>query len=404
MSRPEFTEINGGITAPRGVLAAGVACGIKKTGNKDLALIYSLQPASAAATFTTNRVKAAPVLLNQETIKRGIFRAVVVNSGNANACTGADGLTDARSIQSEAAKLLKIPRGQVFVASTGVIGQRLPVDRIVKGIERAAKVLSPRGGEDAARAIMTTDAFSKAAALKVATRQGEYVIGGIAKGAGMICPQMATMLCFIATDAAIASQPLQQALSYAVSHSFNCITVDGDTSTNDTVLAFANGARGVKINSEKEGEKFTAALLKVTEKLAKMIVKDGEGATKLLEIRVQGAKSRDEAHRAAKAVANSLLVKTAFYGEDLNWGRIIAALGYSGARFQPQKVDIKIAGVLVVKGGLSTGLAAEKKAAPKIVAREITVGINLHAGVQAATVWSSDLTLDYVKINASYRT
>jgi glutamate N-acetyltransferase/amino-acid N-acetyltransferase len=403
MKRPEFIEIAGGITAAKGVLAAGIACGIKKTGAKDLALIVSEEPASVAAIFTTNRVQAASVLLCRQTLKKGVLGAVVVNSGNANACTGPQGLADAKRMQTETAKALKISWGQVFVASTGVIGQRLPLKDIVKGIPKAAKLLSRRGGADAAEAIMTTDAFSKSAALKVVTRQGEYVIGGIAKGAGMICPQMATMLAFIATDADISTRPLQKALSYAVDHSFNCITVDGDTSTNDTVLAFANGAGGVKIKSEKEQETFTLALQKVTAKLAKMIVRDGEGATKLLEIKVKGARSLQEARGAAKAVANSLLVKTAFFGEDLNWGRIMAALGYSGARFNPHKVDISISGVPVVKRGLSMGSAAEKKAAPGLKKKEILLDINLHSGLREATIWGCDLSLDYVKINASYR-
>ncbi|MBI3398577.1 MAG: bifunctional glutamate N-acetyltransferase/amino-acid acetyltransferase ArgJ [Deltaproteobacteria bacterium] len=409
-----------------GFKAAGISCGIKKNGNKDLALIYSETAAVAAGVFTKNKVKAAPILLDMERIKKGLCQAVIINSGNANACTGKKGMEDAARMVAAVEDGLGIKKGFAMVSSTGVIGQRLPIDRIEKGIPKLVSSLSSKGWNDAVHAIMTTDAFPKAAFEKCRIGGKEITVLGIAKGAGMICPNlapasfkqgMATMLAFIATDAAIEQKILQAMLKKAVDNSFNSITVDGDTSTNDTALILANGKAGnEKIGSRvkpapagsKQGGEgariFQEMLERVCLKLAKMIVKDGEGATKLLEFDVSGAKTDKDANKVAETVANSPLVKTAFFGEDANWGRIMAAIGRSGADVKQERINIYFNDVpVVIKGQGARGKGQEIKAAKAVKEKEICIRIELGLGKGAKTVWASDLSYEYVTINAAYR-
>ena len=388
-----------------GFSAGSIACGIKKGRKRDLALIVSETPAVVAGVFTRNRVKAAPLLLTMERIRGGRCGAVIINSGNANACTGRRGARDARRMAGEAAKALGIAPELLFVASTGVIGEPLPVERIIKGAPRLAKRVSSSvaGWREAAEAIMTTDTFPKLV-------QEEGVIGGapvrilgVAKGSGMIAPDMATMLAFIVTDAAIEQSELQSVLRSAVKRSFNRITVDGESSTNDMVLLLANGVAGNKrVRAGSSGlRQFSEMVERVCVQLATLIVKDGEGATKLLEIRVKGAKSEGDAVKAAKRIANSLLVKTAFFGEDANWGRIMAALGSAGVEMEPESVNISLGRVPIVRGGRATG--REGEAVKVIREREIKLTVDLRVGGGEATVRSTDLSYDYVRINASYR-
>ncbi len=389
-----------------GFLVSGIRCGIKKKeGAKDLALIYSEVPASAAAVFTTNAMKAAPVLLDMERIKSGKGRAVIINSGNANACTGSDGLKVAKEMARGIAEILKLKEEFVYVSSTGVIGEPLPVDKISAAVPELVKGLKADGWMDAEAAIMTTDAFPKMTGVKVDIGGKAVTIMGIAKGAGMIHPNMATMLSYIASDCAMSPGLLNNALRKAVNLSFNSITVDGDTSTNDTVLAFANGMAGNTplTARSRDMESFQSALNHVTRELAKMIVRDGEGATKVIEINVTGASSAIEAKKVANAIGRSNLVKTAFFGMDPNWGRIAAAAGYSGARVEPDKMDIYFNDVQVVKNGLCVGGDWEKKAREAMKGNEVNVTVNLNIGKSEATIWASDLTYEYVKINASYR-
>lgn len=389
-----------------GFLVSGIRCGIKKkAGAKDLALIYSELEASAAAVFTKNAVKAAPVLLDMERIKSGKGRAVIINSGNANACTGNDGMKKAKETTKAVAKALKVKEDMVYVSSTGVIGEPLPVDRITSAVPELAKGLKADNWKGAEDAIMTTDAFPKMVGVQEEIGGKAVTIMGIAKGAGMIHPNMATMLCYIATDCAISPGLLDKALRKAVDLSFNSITVDGDTSTNDTVLILANGAAENRLltSRSKEMDKFQDALNYVTRELAKMIVRDGEGATKVIEVNVKGATSMTAAKKAANAIGRSNLVKTAFFGMDPNWGRIAAAVGYSGVKVLPEKMDIYINDLQVVKNGLCVGGDWEKKAREAMKGSEVKVTVNLNLGRGEATLWASDLTYDYVKINASYR-
>ncbi len=404
MSETAFMEIAGGVTAPRGFTAAGAVAAIKYK-RKDVALVYSDREASAAGVFTTNIVKAAPVLLTMKHIKNGTARAVVANSGNANACVGPRGLNDARAMANEAAKLLRLPVEQVLVASTGVIGQPMPMDRILSGVRRAVAELSGEGGHDAAAAIMTTDTVAKEAAVTVELGGVKATIGGMAKGSGMIHPNMATMLCFITTDAAIDANWLHKALAVAVERTFNMITVDGDTSTNDMVLALANGASGNRVINGENSDyaAFAAALEAVCHKLAVSVAADGEGATRLLEVRVQGAATRHDACLVARAVASSSLVKAAVFGKDANWGRVICAAGYSGASFDPDVVDIYVGDIQVAQNG--EGLPFSEERATEMLAGDRAVfTIDLHNGDSCATAWGCDLTYDYVHINGSYRT
>ncbi len=358
------TTVNG-ITFPRGFKAAGLACGIKKDSRPDLALVYSEVPAAAAAVFTTNRVQAAPVTVSREHIKSGSAQAILLNSGNANACTGVKGLADAKTTAGAVASLLNCRPEAVLLASTGVIGVPLPLQAILDSLSALTTRLSTEGGAEAAQAIMTTDTFPKEAAVTVELGGREVRIGGMAKGSGMIHPQMATLLGVITTDAPLGHEVLNAVLHQVIDQTFNRITVDGDTSTNDTVFLLANGcAGGEKITGGKELEKFSAALYQVASRLAHMIVKDGEGATKFLTIQVVGARTEKEAETAARAVANSNLVKTAFFGEDANWGRILAAVGYSGIDFTPEKTEILLAGLPVFAG---TGLPFSEETAKALL-------------------------------------
>ena len=387
-------------------LVSGIRCGIKKkAGAKDLALIYSEREASAAAVFTKNAVKAAPVLIDMERIKSGKGRAVIINSGNANACTGDDGVKKAKETTKAVAKALKVKEDMVYVSSTGVIGEPLPVDRITSAVPELIKGLKADNWKEAEEAIMTTDAFPKIVGVREEIGGKTVTIMGIAKGAGMIHPNMATMLCYIATDCAVSPGILDKALRKAVDLSFNSITVDGDTSTNDTVLILANGAAENRLltSRSKEMGKFQDALNYVTRELAKMIVRDGEGATKVIEINVKGATSTTAAKKAANSIGRSNLVKTAFFGMDPNWGRIAAAVGYSGVKMLPEKMDIYFNDLQVVRNGLCVGGDWEKKAREAMKGSEVKVTANLNLGRGEATVWASDLTYDYVKVNASYR-
>lgn len=389
-----------------GFLASGVRCGIKKKeGAKDLALIYSEVPASAAAVFTKNAVKAAPVLLDMERIKSGKGRAVLINSGNANACNGSEGLKTAKAMAKGIADSLDIKEGLVYVSSTGVIGEPLPLEKITAAIPDLVKDLREDGWREAEEAIMTTDAFPKMAGVMINIGGKKVTIMGIAKGAGMIHPNMATMLSYMATDCAVSPALLHKALRNAVEISFNSITVDGDTSTNDTVLILANGKAGNRPLTARSGDMgiFQSALNYITRELAKMIVRDGEGATKVIEIHVKGAYNDLDARKAAFAIGRSNLVKTAFFGMDPNWGRIAAAVGYSEARVTPDKMDIYFNEIQVVKNGLCVGGDWEKKAREAMKGSEVKVTVDLNLGRSESVVWSSDLTYEYVKINASYR-
>ncbi|MBO8169433.1 MAG: bifunctional glutamate N-acetyltransferase/amino-acid acetyltransferase ArgJ [Thermoanaerobacteraceae bacterium] len=404
----ELKEIPGGITAVSGFKAAGVAAGIKKT-KKDVALVFSEYPAKAAAVYTKNKVKAAPLLVNIQNLTEGEARAIVVNSGNANACTGEQGLKDAWEMVALTARLLGLKSHQVIVASTGVIGVNLPMDRVRQGIKSCVERLSEHGGTDAAEAIMTTDTYPKEYAVAAELGGKKVVVGGMAKGSGMINPNMATMLGFLATDVNISKKMLDLALAQVVNETFNMITVDGDTSTNDMVAVLATGTANNPVIEEMNDdyEKFVALLKHVAAYLAREIARDGEGATKLLTIRVTNAYTLHDARQAALAVANSNLVKTAFFGEDANWGRIFTAVGYSGAEFDPGKVDIWLESNAgkeqVLRKG--TGLAFDEDRAAAILAeKEITVWIDLNVGDKDATAWTCDFSYDYVKINADYRT
>ncbi|MFQ5802481.1 MAG: bifunctional glutamate N-acetyltransferase/amino-acid acetyltransferase ArgJ [Candidatus Methylomirabilales bacterium] len=401
---PSFIELPGGITAVRGVWAAGVHCGIKKA-KPDLALIRTADSSRVAGVFTTNRVKAAPVLWCQRRMQRGRLSAIVVNSGNANACTGVQGLTDAETMASLTAAAVGCPVEETFVCSTGVIGECLPMEQITRGIREAAGRLREDGGPEAARAILTTDTGPKEAVVGVDVEGHRVHVGGMAKGAGMIGPQMATMLAFVATDAVVEAPCLQELLREGVEQSFHCITVDGDTSTNDTVLCFATGqAGGAALHPGAPGwARFRDALFQVTQTLAKKIVADGEGASKLVTVRVVGASSGEAARRIAFRVANSPLVKTAFFAQDCNWGRVMAAIGASGVELDPNRIDIRIGEVPVVSGGIGLGAEAERAAEQVMAVREFDLAIRLTQGEGEAIVWTTDLTYDYVRANVAYR-
>jgi glutamate N-acetyltransferase/amino-acid N-acetyltransferase len=402
----KLKKIEGGITAISGVQAAGVNCGLKKNNGDDLALIYLFHPAVCAGVFTTNKFKAAPLLITEKHLA-GPVRALVVNSGNANACTGGQGLEDALATAQIAANCLGLRQEEVLVSSTGVIGEYLPMEKVSSGIEEAASILSPSGGGDAARAIMTTDTFPKERAYIVEPEGNEHLsfkIAGMAKGSGMICPDMATMLAFLFTDLPLEKDFLQDALSEAVKHSFNVISVDGDTSTNDMVLLFScDGAKQFPKNEEGIlKEAFRQGLLHLCRELATLLVKDGEGAGKVIRLTVQGANDYASARKIARAVLNSPLVKTAFFGEDANWGRIITAMGYSGADFEPRLVDVFLGDLQVAAAG--KGLPFNEELARKILQEaEISVLIRLHMGKEELVAWGCDLSYDYIKINSSYR-
>ena len=398
-------RIEGSITAIPGIRASGVEAGIKIASKKEVALIVAEKPVPAAGVFTINRAKAAPVYVCQEHLQDGIAQAIVINSGNANACTGDGGMADAHMMAKIAAAELGINDTLVLVASTGVIGKRLPMDKIEAAIKRAAQSLNADGGHDAALAIMTTDLVHKEIAVEIDVAGYPVKIGGITKGSGMIRPHMATMLAFITTDVSITSELLQTALSSAVDKSFNMMTIDGDMSTNDTALILATGAAGNPTITETNVayQDFLAGLDYVTLELAKMIARDGEGATKLVKVVAKGACSFEDAEKAARAIAESNLVKTTIFGMDANWGRIVCAAGYSGAEFDARAIDVWMEDLQLVKAGVGAGFSEEKT--KEIFTRgELSIIVDLHAGSAEATVWTCDFSYDYVKINAAYRT
>lgn len=395
---------NGTVTNPKGFLAAGIFCGIKKQ-RKDLCLIYSESECSVAGTFTLNKVKAAPLVVSQNVIaKKSKVKAVLINSGNANAATGDKGFEDALSMQKYCAEKLNIDQSEVLISSTGVIGQLMPMDKIFSGIENIIPKLSSNGGFDAAEAIMTTDKAKKSFAVEVKLSGGSITIGAICKGSGMIMPNMATMLAFITTDAKVEQSLLQKMLSHSVKYSFNKISVDGDTSTNDMVIIMANGASSISVKENSNDENiFQEALTVLCIEMAKSIVSDGEGATKLVEINVTGAHSEVDADLVGKAVANSLLVKTAINGEDANWGRIMSAAGNSGADIDPAKMSISFNNSDVVLPNYN--IVLNEESAKEILSnKEFQIKINLNGGKYSSTWWTCDFSVEYVKINANYRT
>lgn len=391
------------IELPQGFTAAGIAAGIKKGGRKDVAILLSDRPAAVAGCFTTNQVRSATVVLDAQRLKSGQGRAIVVNSGNANACTGAQGMKDAKRMAAITADLLGVPAAQVYVASTGPIGIPMPMDLLEAGIRSAASQLAPAGGNDAADAIMTTDTRPKRCTLRFKAGGKTVTLSAMAKGAGMIHPNMATMLCFVCTDAAVAPKALQAALKQAVGLSFNRISVDGDQSTNDTVLVLANGAAGNKtLKPGAPGWKtFVTALETALLLLAKKIARDGEGAKKLITVRVEGARSDREADAAARAVANSLLVKTCWHGDYPNWGRVMDAVGYSPAKVVESKVDIFYGDLPAVRRGIAAGTPVDRLSAIQSQ-EQFTVTIDLNLGRGRAEVYTCDCSEDYVKINVDY--
>ena len=388
----------------QGFKASAIAAGLKKDKSLDLALIFSERESAAAGVFTNNKVKAAPVIISREHVLNGSARAIVANAGNANACTGKTGLDDARRTTGLLAEQLGIQPDEVLVASTGVIGEPLNMNAISGAVPSLVKALSPDGMPLAARAIMTTDSFQKMSHFDGRAGGQPYRILGISKGAGMIMPDMATMLSFILTDIRVDSSDLNEALLSSVETTFNRITVDGDTSTNDMVLVMANGMAGNRALSEAGYRDFKKGLETVMGELARMMVKDGEGATKLIPIEIKGARSSSDAINAARTVANSCLVKTAFYGKDPNWGRIMAALGRADIEMKEESVDIWVDDVQIVAGGLGKGTEAEKRAAERMAGEEFTLTIDLHQGDYQDRIITCDLTHEYVTINADYRT
>jgi len=398
-------HIKGGITAPRGFKAAGISCGIKSSGKKDLALIVSNVIAEAAAVFTSNKVKAAPVKISKERIESGKVRTIIVNSGNANCLRGAAGEKDTLAMIKKTAKSLNISPKHVLVASTGSIAKPMPMRKILPGIVKLSKKISTKGGHSAAQAILTTDTRTKEIALKIKLFGKDVVIGGMAKGAGMIAPNLATMLAFITTDANIKSGLLKKSLKQAVSKSFNMITVDKEQSTNDSVFVLANGLSGTKEikDGTSEYKKFYEALEHVAIYLAKEIARDGEGSTRLIEVRVAAAKTESDAEKVAKAVVGSALFKAAVFGEDPNFGRIVSAAGGSGADINPDFINVYIGDNILVKKGVAVEFN-EAQVKKYLKRKEIAVTVDLGQGSKNAVAWGCDLTYDYVRINARYHT
>lgn len=404
-------EIKGGVTAAKGFLAASAAAEIKYKGRTDMAMIFSSVPCKAAGTFTTNVVKAAPVKWDQKVVyEQPYAQAVICNSGIANACTGEEGYGYCKETADAAAEILNISPDSVLVASTGVIGMQVPVDKIKNGIKMMEPVLSGEisAGTDAAKAIMTTDTVHKEVAVEIEIGGKTVTIGGMCKGSGMIHPNMCTMLGFVTTDISISKELLMEALKEDVKDTYNMISVDGDTSTNDTVLLLANGMAGNEEITEKNAdyETFKKALNYVNTTLSKKIAGDGEGATALFEVKVIGAATKEEAVILSKSVVTSSLTKAAIYGHDANWGRILCALGYSGVSFDPEKVDLyfesRAGKIKIIENGVSTGYSEEE--ATKILSEdEVTAIADMKMGDASATAWGCDLTYDYVKINADYR-
>lgn len=394
-----------GVTFAKGFTAAGVKAGIKKSGNLDVAVIYTKTQAVVAGTFTQNKVAAAPVYVSKEVVATGTAHAIVANAGCANACTGQQGLDDAHKMAQIAADELGVNADDVIVGSTGVIGVNLPMDKLEAGIKDAVANLSADGSDNAGRAIITTDTHSKSVTCEFELSGKTVRMGAIAKGSGMIRPNMATMLCYITTDIAIDQALLQKAVSGCVEKSFNMISVDGDMSTNDMVIVLANGeANNEKITAENaDYQIFFDKLMMLCTELAKQIAADGEGASKFLTINVKGAKSFADAKTVGMAIANSPLVKTAFFGEDPNWGRVICAVGYSGADMVPEKTVVKFGGITIFANG--TGATYDEKALTHVMKeKDIVIDIELNMGQEDATVWSCDLSYEYVKINGEYHT
>ena len=403
--------ITGGVTAAKGFLAAGVEAGIKYQNRKDMAMVYSKTPCRAAGVFTTNVVKAAPVLWDREVVEsEWEAQAIVVNSGIANACTGKLGYEYCRETAGAAADALEISPQSVLICSTGVIGMQLPMEKMTEGVRMLAKAIKPgeEAGTDAAKAIMTTDTRNKQVAVKVTIGGKEVIIGGMCKGSGMIHPNMCTMLAFVTTDVNISKKLLQEALSADVQDTFNMVSVDGDTSTNDTLLVLANGQAGNPEITEKgaDYDTFVEALHYVNETLAKKIAGDGEGATALFEVKVIHADNKEDAKTLAKSVITSSLTKAALFGHDANWGRILCALGYSGAKFDPEAIELYLessAGkILIFKDGMAADYS-EEEATRILSCSEVTALVDMKMGEAEATAWGCDLTYDYVKINADYR-
>ncbi|MGI6776920.1 MAG: bifunctional glutamate N-acetyltransferase/amino-acid acetyltransferase ArgJ [Acetivibrionales bacterium] len=397
--------INGGVTAPEGFFATGIACGIKKDGKKDLAIVCSEDAAAASGVFTSNLVKGHSLQLTMEHIKSGYANAIVINSGNANACLGEQGYKDAREIAVRVSELLECQPEDILIGSTGVIGVPLDMEAIIPAIDELISNMEPEGGHDAAEAIMTTDLFPKEIAVELDIQGEKIVIGGMAKGSGMIHPDMATMIGIITTDANISRGMLDKALKDATKKTFNRISVDGDTSVCDMVLILANGMgdnTGI-VRDDADYRKFKDALEFVCAYLSRMIAKDGEGSTKLIEVVVNGAPSEDDAYKAISAVAKSPLVKTAMFGEDANWGRIITAVGYSGAKFDPDTIDIFLGELMVCKNGAA--ISFDESIAKDILKNEeIKITIDMKSGEFTDRMWTCDLSYDYIKINGNYRT
>ena len=387
----------------QGFKFSGVASGLKKNGQKDLGLIYSETPATVAGVFTRNQIKAAPVLLDMQRITSGICQAVIVNSGNANCCNGAKGMQDAISMARWTAAELDIPEEQVLVASTGVIGEPLDVEKVRTALPELINTLDADGVSVLAEAIMTTDTVPKVVTQKGRLGGVSFTVTGVAKGSGMIRPDMATLLCFVMTDIAAEPELLKEMLLAATDLTLNRISVDGDTSTNDTALLIANGLSGTVVNSDADRKEFQGILDAVLMSLARQLIKDGEGATKLVEIAVKGARSDADAYQIADTVAHSNLFKTALFGEDANWGRILAAAGRAGVQIQPDAMDIYFADVLMVKSGMGCGKKAEARATQILKQPEYTITIDLKAGKGTSTVITCDFSIDYVRINADYR-
>lgn len=404
-----YQVIKGGVTAPKGYTAGAVYAGIKshKKEKPDVAVLYSEFPTSCAACFTTNKFCAAPVILGRQILKKGRARAIVINSGNANAATGEQGIRDAKLVETETEKLLGLEEGEVFVCSTGVIGQRLPVEKVLDGVRRVVPNMSPEKGTDAAWAIMTTDTVRKESAYELKLSGGTIRIGAMAKGSGMIHPNMATMLAYVTTDAKADPADLQKMLSSAVDKSFNMCTVDGDTSTNDSIFLLANGASGVEIKSEEDKAALSGLVEHICIDLARRIASDGEGATHLIEVEAYGLPTEKDARLVAKSIAGSTLFKAAVFGRDANWGRIMAAAGYSGADVDPTRADCimkSAAGeVQVMKDGFGTDFS-EELAKAILSEHDITVIVRFYQGDGQAKAWGCDLTYDYIKINGDYRT
>ena len=386
-----------------GFKAAGIAAGLKKKGKKDLGLMVSEIPATVAGVFTRNRVKAAPVILDRRRIKTGVCQAIIVNSGNANCCTGEQGIRDAETMANLAASELGISEDLVLVASTGVIGESLPIEKIDAAIPTLVDSLKSEGIPDLARSIMTTDTVPKMLSAHGVVDGKTFTVTGVAKGAGMIRPDMATMLCFVCTDVKISSEILKEILVKAVNRSFNRITIDGDTSTNDTVVVMANGLSGAVIQSSAQKEIFQKILDETFLDLAKQLVRDGEGVTKLVEIMVRNALSDSDAQKVVDTVAHSPLVKTAFFGEDANWGRIAGAVGRAGVQIDPYKIDVYFDDVQMVKAGMGQGKTVEAKATKVLKRPEFTVTIDLNSGSGSGSILTCDFSVDYIRINADYR-